>query len=47
MENMEEDSTKGIFVLPPSDQSNQIINKTLNYLPDRSLTDIQVRNHSN
>ena len=46
MENMEEDRTKGTFVHPLSDQNNQIINTTLNYLPDRALTEIQVRNHN-
>ena len=47
MENEEEDSTEGTSVLPPSDQNNQIINKTLNYLPDKALADIRVKNHNN
>lgn len=46
MENTEEDSTEGTFVLLLSDQNNQIINKTINYLPERALTETQVRNHN-
>lgn len=47
MENVKEDSMEGTFVLSPHNQNNKIIIHTLNYLPEKALTDTQVRNHNN
>lgn len=36
VENVEEDSTEDTIVLSPSNQTNQIITKALNYLPHKA-----------